>query len=482
MLKSKAIDILKSFSEDELKKFRDFVRSPYHNKNSNVIKLYELIRKHHPEYTSPAIEKEKLFHKLYPGKKYNDTVIRILLSDLLRLGEEFLIYNKSKKSPFGESLMLLEELKDRGLDSLYQTNYKTTLSLLKEIDDIRTKYFSSFELEIVNVDYFLRRDKQQMIADNVLERAENLLYFMLIEIVRNYHDLVINERTFNAKFEFNLVQEFINNFSFKPIVEKLKQYRPQHYPIILIYYNLMKALTDEQNEESYNALKSSVETYMANISTLEAYHLLHDLETCCLNRMKYNTPKYRKEIFEVYKIMLASKVYSFGSEEMTAQRFKNILVAAINLNELEWAEKFVSQYSPRVQPEYRESMHFYSLALLSFSRKDYGNSLQNINRVKNDYFILKMDIKSWTLKIYYELGYLDQVFSYIDSYRHFLSKNKALSEHFKERHHNFLKFTAELLRLRSGADKSSKHAVEKELTGANNVVNKEWLAEKLKEL
>src|SRR5260370_5344844 len=110
MLKSKFIDILKTFSPKEFKQFRDFIHSPFHNSNKNVIKLYEIIRKYTPKFDSSSIEKEKLFRKLYPGKKYNDTVMRILLSDLLRLGEEFLIQRRSRQNPFAENLFLLEEL------------------------------------------------------------------------------------------------------------------------------------------------------------------------------------------------------------------------------------------------------------------------------------------------------------------------------------------------------------------------------------
>jgi hypothetical protein len=181
-------------------------------------------------------------------------------------------------------------------------------------------------------------------------------------------------------------------------------------------------------------------------------------------------------------MMLDSGTYSFGTDEMTAQRFKNILIAAVNLNEIEWAEKFVNQYAEKVQIEYRESMWFYSRALISFRRKDFLQSLSDINKVKNDYFVLKMDIKSWTLKNYFELGYIEQSISYIDSYRHFLSKNNSLSEYFKERHLNFLKLTSDLLKLKSAPDFNILQRINKEFTNTNNIVHKDWIEEKIKEL
>jgi len=164
---------------------------------------------------------------------------------------------------------------------------------------------------------------------------------------------------------------------------------------------------------------------------------------------------------------------------MTAQRFKNIFIAAVNLNDIDWAENFTNDYINIVQPEYRESMLYYSNAIISFCKKDFLKALENITKVRNDYFILKIDVKSWMLKIYYELDYTDSALSLIDSYRHFLSKNKSLSDHSRERHNNYLKFTGELLKIRSGSINGSLDQLADSLKNTVNVVHKDWLAEKI---
>lgn len=483
MVKSKFIEILRSFSNEELKMFRDFVRSPFHNSNKNVIKLFDIARKYGPAYDSDALRKEKLFTKIYPSKKYNDTVMRILLSDLLRLGEEFIVQLGSKKSSAGNALVLLEELKNRGLDSLYRKNLKDVKALIDNMEDMRTRYFTKFEFEIINIDYNLRKDKQHLICEDVLHRAEYLIYFTLIELVRNVHDLIINERTYNAKFEFNLVFEFFKSFDFKKILEKVKINRPGDYPILNVHYSLLMALLHEEEEVYYDNFKTSLQSFMESLNDLEIYHFLHHLESCCLNRMKYNKEKYGKEIFNVYKLMLSTGCYAYGgSKDMTIQRFKNILIGAINLNELDWSEKFAEEYIGRISRENRDSIMAYSNAIISFGRKDFEKALAYLSKVKHDYFILKMDVKSWMLKIFYELKYYEQAISFIDSYKHFVSKNSSLSEHFKERHLNFLKFTSELFKLKSGTDKLKIQETERNLNNINNVVHREWLLEKIHEI
>ncbi len=481
MLKSRFNDILKTFTKQEIKEFYDFVRSPAHNSNKNVIKLYESIRKHAPHFDSNLLGKDKLFVKLYPGKAYNDTVMRILLSDLIRLGEEFLIFKRSKRDSFGDELTLLEELRDRGLDSLYRTNYKNTLAKVQKMEDSRSKYFCLFELEIVNVEYHVRRYKQEQIGANVLERVENLIYFMLVEIVRNVHDLIINEKTYNTKYEFNIAFEFLDRFNFPGLLLLLKQHRPQHYSIINIYYNLLMALKHEENESYYDILRDSVLENFKHLSDNEKHSLFQYLESCCLNRMKYDINKYRIELFTLNNLLLEHNIYSYGTDVMTAQRFKNIFIAAVNLNKISWAETFKEKYLEKVQPEFRESMKFFTGSVLAFLDKNYSKALQEINKVKNDHFILKLDIKSWTLKIFYELKYFEQALSLIDTYRHFITRNPSISGHFNERHMNFIRSTSDLIKYMLNPRIQFLNSVEAEISKTGNILHKDWLLEKVKE-
>lgn len=477
MLKSKIIDILKTFSKAELKSFRDFVASPYHNSNKNVIKTLDQLRKYHPDYSSPNIKKEKLFAKLFPGKKFNDTVIRILLSDLLKLSEEFLSINSDYSESPVDYIRLLQELRDRNLDAVYKKNYKEALDSVKNYPSSRDKFFKMFELEVINVEYHLRKDKQLHISGNILNRAENLIYFMIIELIHNAQDIIINEKTYNVKYDHNILMDFIGNVDLFTFIKNLKPYRPKQYEILKLHYSLLEALTDESNEEKYDEFRK---VYLINqeiLSTDENNHFLNYLETCCLMRSKYNTAKYRLEVFFVYEHMLKTGAYSFHTNTMTAQRFKNILISAVNLKKIEWAEDFIIKYSPLVQKEYTESMYHYGLALVKFLKKDFTASLLELNKVKNDYIILKMDIKSWALKNYYELGYYEQALAFIDSYRHFLNKNRLITEYLKERHLNFVKFTSELIKRSAGETKDGQ--LKNNIKVVQNVVHKDWLLEKL---
>src|SRR4030095_8501515 len=90
MQKSLLIKLMKSLNEDELRRFEEFLNSPFYNKSRKVIELYKYLKKFRPDYTDAALEKEKVFRALYKGKKYNNSVLNNLIHELNFLGDKFL--------------------------------------------------------------------------------------------------------------------------------------------------------------------------------------------------------------------------------------------------------------------------------------------------------------------------------------------------------------------------------------------------------
>src|SRR5438876_8729788 len=118
MQKSSLISVLKSLTEGEFKQLERFVLSPFFNRQRNVARLFEVLKKYYPLYASNALKKERVFKKLYPGEKYNDEKLRNLISDLLSLSLKFLAYTKMESDGQLLDLSAAEQLIDRNLDNL----------------------------------------------------------------------------------------------------------------------------------------------------------------------------------------------------------------------------------------------------------------------------------------------------------------------------------------------------------------------------
>ncbi|MEO8665374.1 MAG: hypothetical protein ABI462_07745 [Ignavibacteria bacterium] len=124
MLKSKAIDILKTLSRDEFKRFGYFAESPYFNRNNSLIRLAGELREFYPSFDSGKMTEEYLYKKVF-GNKYSYSSMKNLMSEMLTLCENFLIADRvNKVDNLGprNTIDLLEELRERHLDKLFEAH------------------------------------------------------------------------------------------------------------------------------------------------------------------------------------------------------------------------------------------------------------------------------------------------------------------------------------------------------------------------
>ncbi|MBS1552240.1 MAG: hypothetical protein JST15_09265 [Bacteroidetes bacterium] len=483
MKKSKIISILKSFSPEELKKFRDFVHSPFHNKNKNALGLFEIIRKYYPGFEESPIEKEKVFRKLFPGKNYNDTVMRILLSDLLKISEEYLAYTGFKKNKYDELKFLLSEYKERNLDSLYKRNFRYAESTLDESGNIDIYYFlKRFELESAGIDFLISKDKQISTGKNVLRQGEYLVSLFLSGILNIVHELKVHKDVLNIEFEFNLADKAIQSIDLEALLGYMKDNNFIYYPVISIYYNMYMSYIHEDIDEYYYELRKKVDENFGYFTRNERVNLMIILENICLIKAVNGKPDFYHNLMEIYRKMLSEKIYLHSDNEyFQINLFRNMFYTAIILEDYKWAEKFLSEHISELSPGQRENMDHYTKAVLFFEKKNFNGSLEEVNKVKFNFFVYKYDVKLLMLKSFYELGYYENALSMIDSFSHFLSKNKIVSETEKERFGNFNSFLKVLIKIKTGSVTSGDKNLSKRISGTKIVNSRKWLLEKAHE-
>ncbi|MBK8551997.1 MAG: hypothetical protein IPL53_13400 [Ignavibacteria bacterium] len=107
------LEILKTFSQEEMKSFKRFIESTYHNKSEKLRKLFKEINKYYPYFTNKNLNKEYLSKKISPTLKYNDSTFRNLILDMQILLEKFMIIEHVFESGFEKNIFLLKSLVDK---------------------------------------------------------------------------------------------------------------------------------------------------------------------------------------------------------------------------------------------------------------------------------------------------------------------------------------------------------------------------------
>lgn len=487
MLKSKFIDIIKTFSKEELKQFRDFLRSPFHNTNKNVIKVYELIKKCPPGFDTPVLEKEKLFHKIYPGKKYNDTVMRILSSDLLSLAEEFLSYMRYLNNPFTQKKYLMEELQERKLEALFNKHIKEAEGFFSKEGSINETYFLNlYEIEEAKVNFLISGDRQDESGTHLVKKGEYLVDFFLMSILNVTQQLMEHEEALNEKYDFKLAGEFLKNVNLEKVMAYMKANNYERYHVMEIYYYMNKCSGQAAEGKYYQLLKDSIGKNLGQFHKEEQFNLFLILESCCISFMRHGGGRNYNDLMEVYEMILERNVFSDDKRHfMQANLFRNIFYTSVVLKKYEWAEKFVNDYYGCLLPRQRADMFNYTKAVLNFERKQFAAALEQISKVNYNFFVFKYEAKTLMLKLFYELKSFEQALSLIDSFSHFLSNNKIVSEIYKRQFMNFLKHCRTLIKKSQNMESLNRMdnaELKKQISGAKDIINKNWLLEKAAEL
>ncbi len=487
MFKSKVIEIFKTFTTEEIKLFRNFLLSPFHNSNKKVIKLFEILKKYYPEFSSGYIQKEHLFKKLYPGKKYSDIVMRILISDLLKLAEEFLSYKGFTEDRITEKKFLIYELDKRKLEKLANRHIKEIDILLESEKLISNRYFlNRYELESVKFDLLISADKQDK-SGNILEKqGEYLVNFFLMNGLNIFQEMHEFREVLNYKFAADLPGQFLKNINVDNYFAELKNVGYKYYPLLSIYYNLYTfSFNNSDNEKFYN-LKNSIIDNLDYFDESERNNLLLALESCAITRIRMGIKRSREDLMEVYELMISEATFSVTKKKfIQANLFRNIFYTALLLKRIKWAENFADKYSEFLLPEQRPDMINYTGSMLYFERGKYEEALELVSRINYSFFVFKYDAKILMIKIHYELNSYEPALSLIDSFSHFLANNQNVSKTFKEPFMIFLKYIKELIKLKTKHVKVNKLNVIEVLKKAETMehfMSKKWIIEKLKEL
>jgi hypothetical protein len=483
MGKSKLIDSLKTLDEKEFRRFGMFVSSPFFNTNHTLVKLYDILKMNYPEFKNENIGKEEIFSELYPGIQYKDGTIRNLFSDLTELLHKFFIENELELNINEKNLMLLRQLDKRKLDSSFKNSLNEFESSLNSKSKIGYSFFYfNREFEELKVNFLLERGRQKSICNNILKRSEYSVYNFIIYLLNDIHDLKINEDAYNAKYKFNLAREIADKIDYARVLEIIGKSTPELAGIFKLFlYEGLAFIKIEKDEYYYEFKKMFFENYeKLSRNTINTFFI--SLENICIEKIFKGNEIFIKEELEVFKEILRRKAYKEDPQKkFSIYLFRNIILTALSNNEINWMEDFLKEYSAELPEEFREDMENFTHGLIYFEMGYYHQALNIISRINDKADIFKLTLYTLKLKIFYEIGELDSAEYLLDSYHHFITQNKTVSDRFKKTNKNFLKAYQILLNAKAQIYGNDKPALLKKLINKEKYFKeKAWLLKKIK--
>ena len=481
---SKLIQILKTFSVNEIKDFEKFIASPYFSTGRNVEGLYSILKPYHPEFDSSQLDNKTVFKKLFPCDKYSEMKFKNVTTALTRLAEQFLVNESIKNDPVEFERRLTDSFLERVDLKLY---YNASNALEKKINKLPFDHHKGFSIEeniaANKYSYYLKMNRHDKAIPLMSKAAEYNILTFFVKYIKSINYMNRIPGTYYDEMKNDLVEAFRNNLDLDRIINDLRKRKYPYLWLIELYYYTFKFFNDLDDTDAFHIARKSFNSNKEKYSRIEKHFILGNFYAYCINKFSMGNTDFAREEFEICKQLKdENALTSTDYVSLELMSFRNILYTAIKVKEYDWLEKFIKDCTSLLRSDGRDNMKNFALSKLEFERGKFENALEYASKIQYDMFTYKLDIKNLLLMIYYELGLLDQAESLIATYKHYIKHNKDFSRNYMRKFKNFITVYSSLFKARSIANTKDIGLLLKKSEDTKILPSRSWFITKIKEL
>ena len=435
MHKSSLLEILRTFDKEEFLKFEDFINSPYHNKNSNILKLFTAIKKYSPEFNNSELEKEIIWKKLLPDKEYNYGTMKNLIHELSKLAMKFIVLEEFEENILEKDNILMNCLNERNITKLFNVKMNelerqySKESFKKDYFFINDFYSAYSKMNWIKIYHNRANNLNAVTEKDLINSSATFVYSFLIYLFKYYNNVMTDSVNQNFSMEKNILPVFLKEIS-PGIIERLlavvKENSIRDYNILNVFWKMSRSQLNNQNIEYFLDFKKALNDNISILSKWDAKDLFN-LMGNSLNNIDPSMINTEKELFDLTNSMLSNGIIFNRDGTITTNDFILYNWRAFNAGEYKAIKKFTDKYLNKIPKDGMEYSEKISLAFLLFGEGKFEEVLEIITSLQHPNFILKVRMKHLKAKCLYEL--IDHVTfdSEYKSIYHFLKNNRSLS-------------------------------------------------------
>ena len=465
MEKSKLIEVFKSLDKRDYLELDKFVRSPFFNTQDKIANFYRLL---HESYRDLKFipDKKMVFKRLFPGEVFDDVKIRLLMSDLNKVLEHYLIYKTFFNDKVKVKSALAESFRQRKLPKHF----------LKSIQDAKAEQDKSAfrHAEFFYDQYQIQQEEYQFLSNNKrteqlnLQEISNTIDITYLAMkLRQTCFLLSHQRVYKADYDFGMLPDVINYIEKRGLLV---------YPAISIYYYCYYSLIHTEQVEYFVKFKELLFEHSDKFPPAEIRDLHILAINYCIKRLNEGIKEFAQEGLELYKKGLEN-AYLIENKLLSRFTYNNIVAMGLIRNEYEWIDHFILKYKNLLERKYQESTYSFNKARLEYSRKNYDEALELLQKSDFKDLLNNLIAKTLLLKIYYETKEYKLLESHIDSLMIFIRRKKVMGYH-KENYLNVALFTKRLLTI-NPFDTKERKKLQERIEKEEVLTERKWLLEQL---
>lgn len=473
MKNSKLQELFRGFSDKNYKKAREFLNSPYFNKNPNFALLLDYIE----TFKSSDFPEKSEFYSYITDNKLCDNNIRVFISQFTRLIQSFLETEELNKKSLFKKTFFLNFLNRKNAE-------KSFLMLLNEVkkqqQDIYSKdedyYYNQMYIELEELNFNMLKDTYQL-GDFIEKVSINLDFFYLLSKLNLMHF-----ESYYRNDLSNLINIWLKTETEKFLEKNYEAFKKDH-PLIYAKYLILLTIEYPNNSENYEKLKEFAILNSGKLNDENLDYIFSALMNYAITKLNHGEEDFGKEAVELFFLMERFGIIT-GETIIDYVVFINIITAFLARNDINGADEFYHKYCTQINPYFSEDTLKLSQASLEFYKGDKDKAIKLLNLVsyKNNYFYLRS--KTLLSKILYISSEYESIQYLCDATKHYLKRNKAkISITLFKLYYNYFSIAEKLARLKLkdyNNIASKKNALLKIIRKEKFLASRQWLIEKIK--
>ncbi|MDX1911469.1 MAG: hypothetical protein SFV22_08300, partial [Saprospiraceae bacterium] len=442
------IEIVQKLGVNSRNEVLAFLQSPYFNRDTHareVVTLYETLVAAAPDYDGAALDKEKMYQTIFPGKAFVPGKMDKLMTELKKMLRLFVITQQalSADNEVNQQLAWVAWLRKQNLKDRYHLafNKLKNRKAVESLDEYRIR------LEIAREAYEWESTHNHLQGDlHIPQLTEQLNLYHLAFRLDLHNRFLLQQKVANVQktneFDRNEA-DYIRESPFLGMLKQMNNLLQKDTPGSADFLLFTEFLEHNKTHipadviRLYSAYLRNICTLLINAGHLEYYPILH----------------------QIYKDSLAEgNLIYMGRIEANA--YLNIVAIAIGAGEPDWAKEFTENYKNLIHdphPFYYE----FNTARCLFATKQYEEVLLILQKetilssASNFYQLL---VRILELKAYYELDSELLPFK-MDACRKFIERTtpKAIPKRLNAMNLNFIYILNQLVQSpRKSPDRAEK--------------------------
>ncbi len=485
MTNYKALQVMRTFSPEQLREFEKFLQSPFHSTGRDLLPLLNYLKKYHPAYDNDKELELEHVHIALSGKKQGKAVktdlTRKLLSDLYKQAEKFVTINQ-----------FLSDEETYTLSKIRALNSPATNGLLVKTIEEHKRHAKERKFSISNfsVDADVYLEEYSAMLDNSdfeghFPVAVKSFDYKLLGALASFYLQHAAFFTFRKNYKYDptdsVTDKLAGLIDHSSLQDYIKKYYPLDYPFIEICYLVYLMFQNPSEPKYYLLLKDALYKNIDGISHAYKFNFFKYLESYLINCSTDSNR--RQEMMSLSKYMLRLGLYSHRENSVMHVRvYLNHVINFYRNGEIEFAEEFVKTYNSKLKKEFSISMFNLGMAYVMLGKKNYNAALDYLAAVKKDTDSSEHSIYSLDIILKFELGYFDEAMYTLDAYEHYLRNRENLSDAKKDSNLAFTRFAKRLILNKSGGAAVDPEKFKQEIENTKSLNYIKWLLEKADEL